>query len=340
LSAGEHNQKETRVITLDDIEQAQRRISHFLRRTPMVKSFTLSRLLGTNVHLKMEVFQRTGSFKPRGAFNQILQMNEEQKRRGVVAISGGNFAQGVAYAGKVLGVRSLVLMPSYTPANYVEATRDYGADVELAPTFIETLERSREYQKQGLSLVHAWDNPGQMAGNGTVGLELLEDLPQMTDIVVSIGGGGLIAGIIVALKTLRPEVRVWGVETEGADAMAKALQAGRVVEIEPSSLARTLGAPYVSEDALTLAQRHLEKNVVVSDREAFEAQVLLLERAKVLTELAASCTLAAAFHLKGFFTEENHVVLLLCGGNVSVENLLDYHQQFSAGKEKGRLPLG
>lgn len=316
------------MITLADIEEARGRIAPYLRHTPMVKSFTLSKLLGTNVHLKMEVFQRTGSFKPRGAFNQILQLTEEQKRRGVVAISGGNFAQGVAYAGKILGVRSLVLMPSYTPSNYVEATQGYGAEVELAPTFMETLERAERYQEEGLTLVHAWDNPGQMAGNGTAGLELLEDVPEMTDVVVSIGGGGLIAGIIIALKSLRPEVRIWGVETEGADAMRQALRADRVVQIEPTSLARTLGAPYVAEDALRLVQRHVEENVVVSDQEAFQAQVLLLERAKVLTELAASCTLAAAMRLNGRFSRDDHVVLLLCGGNVSVDNLLEYDRLF------------
>jgi threonine dehydratase len=294
----------------------------------MVKSFTLSQLLGTTVHLKMEIFQRTGSFKPRGAFNQILQLSDEQRRRGVVSISGGNFAQGVAYAGKVLGVRARVLMPEYTPANYVAATRDYGAEVELAPTFDDTLEWAEGYQEEGLTLLHAWDNPAQMAGNGTVGLELLEDLPEMTDVIVSIGGGGLISGIVRALKARRPEIRIWGVETQGADAMHQALEAGQVVHIEPSTLARTLGTPYVAEDALTLVREHVEEDVVVSDAEAFAALVLLLERAKVLTELAASCTLAAAQKLAPHFSVDDHVVLLLCGGNVSLDDLADYRERF------------
>jgi threonine dehydratase len=220
-------------------------------------------------------------------------------------------------------------MPSYTPANYVEATRGYGAEVELAPTFVETLARSHEYEQEGLSLVHAWDDPGQIAGNGTLGLELLQDLPDLTDVVVSIGGGGLMAGVSVALKAIRPEVRIWGVETEGAEAMTRALEAGRVVEVEPTSLARTLGVPYVSEEALCLAGEYLERITVVTDREAYQAQVLLLERAKVLTELAASCTLAAALQMQGEFDEHSQVVLLLCGGNVSVQDLLDYHQRFA-----------
>jgi threonine dehydratase len=294
----------------------------------MVKSFTLSQLLGSTVHLKMEVFQRTGSFKSRGAFNQILQLTDEQRRRGVVAVSGGNFAQGVAYAGKILGVRARVLMPEYTPSNYVDATRGYGAEVELAPTFDDTLQWAERCQAQGLTLLHAWDNPGQMAGNGTLGLELLEDLPEMTDVVISIGGGGLIAGIVRAVKALRPDVRIWGVETEGADAMRQSLSAGRVVHIQPTTLARTLGTPYVAEEALALVREHVEDEVVVSDAAAFETLVLLLERAKVLTELAASCTLAAALELAPRFSGSDHVVLLLCGGNVSLGDLVDYRQRF------------
>ncbi len=137
-----------------------------------------------------------------------------------------------------------------------------------------------------------------MAGAGTIGLELLEDLPGLTDVVISIGGGGLISGITVAINALKPEARIWGVETEGSETMGQALQAGRVVQITPTSLAKTLGSPYIAEDALALMQRHPEQYVLVSDREAFEAGVFLLERAKLNTELAASCTLAAARRLK------------------------------------------
>jgi threonine dehydratase len=275
----------------------------------------------------MELFQKTGSFKPRGAFNQVLQLSQEQRERGLVAISGGNFAQGAAYAGQVLGVRSLICMPGYTPRNYIEATRAYGADVKLAPTFVETLELAQSYQRQGMSFLHPYDNSNQMAGNGTIGLELLEDLPELTDVIISIGGGGLIAGIMVAIKAIKPDVRIWGVETEGADTMGQALKAGRVVQITPTSLAKTLGAPSVALDALTLAQKHLERHILVSDKEAFEAQLFLLERAKVITELAASCTLAAADRLNGTFGKKDHVVLLLCGGNASLDNLMDYHSQ-------------
>ena len=167
-----------------------------------------------------------------------------------------------------------------------------------------------------------------MAGAGTIGLELMEDLPELTDVVVSIGGGGLIAGITVAIKALKPEARIWGVETEGADAMGQALRAGKVVHITPTSLAKTLGSPYAAPDALALMQRHLEQHVLVSDKEAFEAGVFLLERAKLNTELAASCTLAAARRLKGGFSESDHVVLVICGGNNALDNWVEYRRLF------------
>ena len=212
------------MITVQDVQDARQRIEPYVRRTPLVRNDTLSKKLGSNIYLKLELFQKTGSFKPRGAFNQILQLSQQERDKGVVAISGGNFAQGVAYAGQVLGMRTIICMPDYTPRNYIQATQAYGAEVLLSPTFAETIELAQSYQRQGFSFLHAWDNPNQMAGNGTLGLELLEDLPELTDLIISIGGGGLIAGIIVAIKALKPGVRIWGVETEGADTMGQALK--------------------------------------------------------------------------------------------------------------------
>ena len=298
--------------------------------TPLERSQTLSHLLGTNVYLKMELFQKTGSFKPRGAFNQILQLDAQAKERGVVAVSGGNFAQGVAYAARQLGIKAIICMPAYTPPNYVEATKSYGATVELSPDFPSTFAKAQTFKAEGYAFLHAWDNPNQMAGNGTIGLEILERLPDVTDIVISIGGGGLLAGITVAVKAIKPDVRIWGVETEGAQTMGKALEAGKVVQITPNSLAKTLSATYVAEDALRIAQQHLEQYVVVSDQEAIDSQRFLLERAKVLTELAASCTLSAAKKISGRFQKQGHVVLLLCGGNESLANMMAYTKHVQA----------
>jgi threonine dehydratase len=316
------------MFSLQDVQDARERVAPFIRRTPIERNQSLSQELSANVYLKYELFQKTGSFKPRGAFNQVLQLSQAQRDQGVVAVSGGNFAQGAAYAGQVLGVRTLICMPTYTPKNYIEATKSYGAQVELASGVPEAFDLARRYQQQGMASLHAWDHPNQMAGNGTLGLELLEDLPEMTDVIISIGGGGLIAGMMLAIKALKPQVRIWGVETEGSDTMGQALTAGRVIQIKPTSLAKTLGAPYIAADALLLAQKYLEQYLLVSDREAFHAQVYLMERAKVMTELAASCTLAAARRLAGRFTQTDHVVLLLCGGNLALESLLEYQRQF------------
>jgi threonine dehydratase len=312
------------MIGLEDIQAASRRISPFIIQTPLQRSQTLSDILGANTYLKMELFQKTGSFKPRGAFNQILQLDGKARDKGVVAVSGGNFAQGVAYAASQLGIQAIICMPEYTPSNYIEATKSYGARVELLPDFPSTFAQAETFKADGYAFLHAWDNPNQMAGNGTLGLEILESLPGVTDILISIGGGCLIAGIMIAVKSLKPEVRIWGVETEGAETMGKALAAGQVVQITPNSLAKTLSASYVAEDALRVAQQHLAGYIVVSDQEAVEAQQFLLERAKVLTELAASCTLPAARNIRQRFQKDDQVVLLLCGGNESLGNMIGY----------------
>lgn len=317
------------MITLDDILRARPRIAPYVRRTPLEPSRTLSRDLGTNVYLKLELFQRTGSFKPRGAFNQVLELTPAERTRGIVGVSGGNFAQALADAGRTLGTPTMICMPEAAPRASVDATRAYGAEVELAPSFPEVFARAEAHRAAGARLLHPFDDPFQMAGVGTIGLEVHEDLPQVTDIVISIGGGGLIAGIAIALEAVVPGIRVWGVETEGADAMGQALHVGKVVPITPTSLARTLGAPYVAEDALAVMQRHADRYVQVSDREAFVAGRFLLERQKINAELAASCTLAAARRVKDAFAPDDHVVLVICGGNVSLDDWMTYGQRFA-----------
>jgi len=312
------------MITLNDVKTAAEKISSYVRRTPLWKSETLSKRLGTNVYLKMELFQKTGSFKPRGAFNQILAKEKDVLDKGAVAISGGNFAQGAAYACRVLGVDIIVCMAEDTPKNYVDATLGYSATIDFSPDFQAAFNRYNELAEQGCTALHPFDNHYQISGAGNVALEIFEDLPEITDLVISIGGGGLISGNTVAIKGLKPQVRVWGVETEGAATMKSAMDAGKVVNITPTSISKTLGAPFVSQDALTIAQEHLEGLLIVSDKQAIEAQQLILERTKVLPELAASCTLAAVEKIKDRFGPGDHLVLLMCGGNESVTNLVNY----------------
>jgi threonine dehydratase len=307
------------------IKQARERIAPYVKRTTLEYSRTLSEYLGTNVFVKLELFQKTGAFKVRGAFNKLLSLSDEEKARGVVAVSGGNHAQAVAYASSVLGVDAVVLMPESTPRNYVEATAGYGAKVDLQPTIAAAFAEIKRFQAEGRVFVHPFDDPLVMAGQGTVGLEILEDLPEATDIVVSIGGGGLAGGVSTAVKALKPEVRFWGVETVGADCMSQAIAAGQPVELAAiTSIAKTLGAPSASPATLALAQQNLESVTVVSDAEAVEALQFILERLKVLTEPAASCTLAAAKHLKNQFKPDSNVVLIFCGGNLSLNDLCGY----------------
>jgi threonine dehydratase len=309
-------------VTLSDIEAAQVRIAPYVRRTPLTRSDTLSRRLGTNVYLKAEVFQKTGAFKVRGAFNKMLSIPDDARGHGVVAMSGGNHAQAVAYAAHALGMRALIFMPKSTPANYVDATRAYGAEVSFTETSLDGFAAMEDYATKGWVAVHPFNDPLVMAGQGTAGQEIVEDLPQVTDVIVSIGGGGLIAGIATAVKERRPTARVWGVETEGADCMAQALAANEVVTMRAvTSIARTLGAPAASPETLAAVQRYVESVTVVSDAEAIAAMRFLLERTKMLVEPAGSCTLTAAERLQDKFGPNAHVVLFLCGGNISAEDL-------------------
>jgi len=254
----------------------------------------------------------------------MLTFSEEEKKRGVVAVSGGNHAQAVSYAASVLGIDAVILMPQNTPSNYVEATREYGANVDLQPTIAAAFSEVERYKNEGRVFVHPFDDELVEAGQGTVGLEILEDLPELTDVILSIGGGGLGSGVATAVKSSKPNVRIWGVETEGADAMAKALVAGQPVEISITSIAKTLGAPAVSDMTLALTQKYFESVTVVPDSEAVDALVFIAERLKVITEPAASCTLAAARRLKHNFTSDSNVVLVFCGGNLSVKDLCGY----------------
>ncbi len=318
-------------MDLQNIRAAQSRIRGHVRRTPLEYSETLSKKLGVKVSVKYELFQKTGSFKARGAFNKLLLMTPDERKKGVVAVSGGNHAQAVAFASSVLAVDSVIVMPDSTPDHYLNATRSYGAEVVLKPSISEAFDEAKKLQDEGRVFLHPFDDVDIMAGQGTVGLEIVEDLPNVTDVIVSIGGGGLAGGVSAAVKSLRPETKIWGVETLGADAMSQALAAGRPVELKAiTSIAKTLGAPHVSQMTLDLAQNNLENVTVVTDKEAVEALEFIAERLKVITEPAASCTLAAAEKLKEHFSDSSHIVLILCGGNTSLADVCGYRSMINS----------
>jgi threonine dehydratase len=309
-------------LTLSDVQQARQRIAACVRRTPLVPSATLSERLKTNVYVKLELFQKTGSFKVRGTFNKALSLAPEIHAKGLVTVSGGNHALAVAYTGRALDLAATVLMPESSPRTIVEATRGYGSEVKFAATAAEAFAQVAELERDGWIYIHPFDDPALMAGQGTLALEILDDVPQLTDIVLSVGGGGMMAGVGTVIKSLKPSVRIWGVETQGADSMARSLAAGKIVTLEAiTSVARSLGAPAPSDRTFAMAQQYLESVTVVSDKDALDAARLILDRLKVLAEPAAACTLAAAGRLQGQFSAGKHVVLLLSGGNTSLDAL-------------------
>ncbi|MEZ6142378.1 MAG: threonine/serine dehydratase [Zavarzinella sp.] len=315
------------MLTIEMIQAAKKQLEPYLSKTPLLYNTTLSTYFGAKVSLKLECFQKTGSFKPRGAFNKMLSLAPEQKQHGVVAVSGGNHAQGVAFAASTLGIDAVVCMPSSTPENYLAATRSYGATVLLTENIHAAFRRADELQQEGRTLVHPFDDPLVAAGQGTIGLEILEDAPDATHVVVSIGGGGLFAGVGTALRAANPHIKLTGVETSGADAMAHAFAAGQPVELPAiTSIARTLGAPKVSPMTLHMARQFTKEIQVVSDADTVKWLVFLLERAKVLAEPAAACCLAAADRLKGSFQPTDHLVILICGGNAALSDLCGWKE--------------
>ncbi len=283
------------LISLDHITAAAERIAAHVVRTPTVPSPGLAAHLGVPVTCKLELLQRTGSFKPRGAVHKLLALSAAERATGVVGVSGGNHGVALAEAAAALGVAATVVMPETAPQRSIAAARARGADVRLTPDMAGAFALLDELVVAGRTLVHPFDDPDVIAGQGTVGLELAADAPDVTDVLVSIGGGGLIAGVATALRALLPGVRVWGVETEGADAMSRALRGRRTGGDAPRRRSsRTLSAPYVSELTLAHVTALVEDVLVVPDGDAVRGCLTFAEEAKVWTEPAAGCLVPAA----------------------------------------------
>ena len=309
------------VIGIDDVVRARETIGDRLHRTPTFTSAALSRLSGANVVLKAELFQRTGSFKPRGVLNKLASLGAEEKARGVIGISAGNHAQALAYCAALEGLDALVVMWQGASEQKLAATRGYGARVDLVardPT--EAFARLDVLLAEtGRTLVHPFDDPLVQAGQGTVGLELLEDVPGADVVVVPIGGGGLIAGVATAVKALRPAARMVGVEPEGSRAMHAALEAGARVEVTPRSIADGLNAPHAGTNALAVVRERVDEIVLVSEEEIEDAFRLLYGRAKLACEPAGAVTTAALVAGKVGHAAGDDVVLVVSGGNVAAE---------------------
>ncbi|MFD5816798.1 threonine ammonia-lyase [Streptomyces sp. NPDC059618] len=304
-------------VTLDDVRGAQKMLSGVARVTAMEGSRYLSQLVGAPVQFKCENLQRTGSFKLRGAYVRIAGLLPEERAAGVVAASAGNHAQGVALASSLLGVRSTVFMPDGAPLPKVAATRDYGAEVRLHGQVVdETLAAAQEYARRtGAVFIHPFDHPDVIAGQGTVGLEILEQCPEVRTIVLGIGGGGLAAGVALAVKALRPDVRIIGVQAEGAAAYPPSLAAGRPVSIEnPATMADGIKVGRPGDVPFRLVEELVDEVRTVSENDLSSALLLCLERAKLVVEPAGASSVAALLRDPGSF--EGPVVALLSGGNV------------------------
>ncbi|MCG3172030.1 MAG: L-threo-3-hydroxyaspartate ammonia-lyase [Myxococcota bacterium] len=305
-------------VTLQDIQVAAERIRNEVHYTPIFPSRTLSQMTGNHVFLKAENLQRGGAFKSRGACNKLASLSEDHRKRGVVTFSSGNHAQGVALAASSFGVPCVVVMPVDAPRPKVEATRGYGAEVEFAGrTSAERKARALEIAAgRGMTVIPPFDDREVIAGQGTIGLEILKELPTVEAVVTPVGGGGLIAGIAVAVRSLRPEVRIYGVEPEAADAMGQSLRKGEVVTIEPGeTIADGLKPVAPGKLNFQIAQRLVTGMVTVNDNEIRGALKLLVERTKLYVEPSGAVGIAALLARK-LPVKKANIVVVLSGGNM------------------------
>jgi threonine dehydratase len=304
-------------------EDARARIAGSIHRTPLVRSRFLSHEVGAPVYLKCENLQKTGAFKVRGALHRLLRLSDEDRKRGVVTISAGNHAQAVAWAGAAAGVEAVVVMPAHASPAKVAASRGYGAEVILHGDARAAFARAFELaEERGLRFVHPFDDEEVVAGHGSCGLEIMEDLPDVGCIVVPVGGGGLISGIATAVSTVRPGVSVWGVEPEGADAMRRSLEAGEAIHLDRvDTLADGLAAPMAGVLNHRLVAAHARGVVTVTDAEIVSALKLLLERTKLLAEPAGAAALAGLLQRRVTLEGDAPVAVVISGGNVGLGQL-------------------
>jgi len=307
------------VISLDDVLAARETIAGRLHRTPTFGSATLGALTGARVHLKAELFQRTGSFKPRGVLNRLAALTPDERAGGVITWSAGNHAQAVAWAAAREGVTCLVVMSQGANPLKVEATRGYGAEVDLeAPSHPEAYERLLALiGETGRTFVHPFDDPLVAAGQGTVGLELVEDVPDVDVVIVPVGGGGLISGISTAVKGLRPSARVVGVEPQGSQALTAALAAQAVVQVESQTIADGLAPPFAGELGLAIAKERVDEIVLVTEEEIEDGFRFLYQRAKLACEPAGAAATAALLAGKVSAEAGQAVVAVVSGGNAA-----------------------
>lgn len=309
-------------ITLSDIKTAQERISGHIHYTPINSSVKLSEQFGVDLHFKCENFQKTGSFKVRGVLNKLQELTKEEHQNGLVSISAGNHAQAMAWAAAKSGIGCTIVMPETASKTKIKATQDYGADVllpgDVNAAFAKMLEIESE---EGKTLIHPFEDPMIIAGHGTVGLEVLEQLNNIDAVVIGVGGGALSSGIAIAVKEQNPNIKIYGVEPEGANAMQQSLKAGKPVRLEKvGSIADGLAPPMAGEVPLGILQKYMDDLVTVSEDEIRRAMYYLLTRTKLLVEPAGAAATAAIITQK-LPVKGKRVVSILSGGNVDLDEL-------------------
>lgn len=311
-------------LTADDFRAARAVAAPYIHRTAMVRSDSLCKEVGAEVLLKAEMLQRTGSYKIRGPLNVLSRMSDADKARGIICSSAGNHAQGVAYAARVHGVPATVVMSVNAPAAKVDATRGYGARViQHGQIWDDAYAKSLEIQREeGLTYIHPFDDPALVAGQGTVGLEIVEDVPDVDIVLVPIGGGGLISGVAMAIKAIKPDVRIIGIESSGAPAMKRSLEAGRRIRLdEVSSVVDGLVVRQVGEYNFWVASRFVDEIVLVDDSDIFDTIVWIMERCKLVTEGAAAATVCALRTGRVRIPDGRKAICVLSGGNLKAEQI-------------------
>jgi threonine dehydratase len=320
------------IVSLAQIHEARPFVASRVHRTPLLSSATaaafIERATGTKVadgrvFVKAEHLQKSGSFKPRGATWKIASLTPEERTRGIITFSAGNAAQGFAWAGHAAGVPITVVMPAGAVPSKVAACRGYGAEVVLHGAHVgeALLEMARIRDAHGLTYCHPFDDPRVIAGFGSIGLEILEDLPEVDIVVVGVGGGGLISGVAAALKESRPGVRVYGVEPERSNAVSIALERGEVVQIEPVSVADGLGAPFAGQWTLAMARHYVDGIVLLDDPTILSGMRFAAERMKQVLEPAGAAALAALLAGRIPLKAGDRVAVVASGGNVEVSRI-------------------
>ena len=309
-------------LDLNEIKRVHEIISPYLVWTPLISTATFTELIGTNIFFKLENFQKTGSFKPRGALNKTLKVLKQKKIKGLVAASGGNHAQGVAYAAQKLGLKAKLVMFHGVPDCKIDACKSYGAEVIIHGNDLQdALDYSFELQKEcGYEHLHAFNDIDIVAGQGTTALEIIKDLPEVDTIICSIGGGGLVSGIASTIKQIKKDVKVFGIETIGADSMYQSFKSGKIVPLPKiTSFAEGLSACRVGDITFNITKQYVDDIFTISDEKTKDAILMLLERQKLLVEPSAACTVAALLERK--IAVGKNTVVVLSGGNLDLSRL-------------------